>query len=73
MATCILCSPGTEFGPCKEPCNHSDCQLTRRMAEMNCGICRMPIGYETRYYDDDQYGLVHALCLEEALDHRKNE
>ena len=65
MSFATIAAPGTEFGPCAEPCEHTDCAATRRTAEALCNICGEPIGYDRRYYSDDPGGYVHALCAEE--------
>jgi hypothetical protein len=61
MAASTLPRPGTENGPCEEPCEHRDCALTRRMANTDCAICHIRIGYDRRFYQKD-YGLVHFYC-----------
>lgn len=48
MAAGFLSKPGTEHGPCEE-CKHTDCAMTRRIAESDCEICGEPIGYEKRF------------------------
>ena len=73
MAASFLSAPGTEYGPCVEPCAHTDCAHTRRMAAALCPFCDEPIGYERRYYNDGEPGgldLVHAVCLEDDPDRR---
>jgi hypothetical protein len=67
MAAGTLPSPGTEYGPCADSCQHRDCALTRSEAATGCKLCGEAIGYETRYYNDNEYGLVHARCLENKL------
>jgi len=65
MAAGRLSAPGTETGPCKLICEHSDCMLTRQMAEAACQICGLEIGYETRFYQTERKNVfVHALCRE---------
>ena len=39
MAASRLPAPGTEYGPCKNKCQHRDCQQMKDMAETKCGIC----------------------------------
>jgi hypothetical protein len=72
MAAIALPAPGTELGPCAEPCKHTDCAETRQMAELTCEYCRLPIGYEQRFYTERQAdGLMHsyhAICLYEHMD-----
>lgn len=65
MAWSILPPPGTEYGPCEDSCEHTDCALTRKMASKVCRICGRPIGYSAKFYEDpdDKDGLVHAVCL----------
>jgi len=70
MAAGALARPGTEFGPCIEPCEHEDCKQIRLMAKMHCEVRGEPIGYERRYYlrgdpsSPDTTRLVHAVCVE---------
>ena len=72
MATAKLPAPGAtitdiatgepkEVGPCVEPCEHTDCALTRGLASFPCTLCGQPIGYETAYYRSG-HGLYHAAC-----------
>lgn len=73
MVASTLPSPGTEFGPCQlkngNKCTHRDCADRRRMAEAICPYCKLPIGWEQRFYcDEDQ--LMHAACLEDELERR---
>ena len=73
MAASVLPAPGTEYGPCAEPCSHTDCAHTRRMAAAVCPLCDGAIGYGRRFYNDGEPGgfdLVHALCAEDDLDRR---
>jgi hypothetical protein len=62
MAAGSLPAPGTKHGPCMEACQHRDCQLTREDAAEICIICGEPIGYNRRFYQEEQ-GKVHSLCL----------
>lgn len=68
MAAGSLASPGTEVGPCADPCEHRDCATTRRMAETACVHCSDPIGYGTSFYNVTPDGepvwskLAHAGC-----------
>jgi hypothetical protein len=64
MATGVLPKPGTKWGPCEDGCIHKDCTQTRAMAIAICGLCPEQIGYDTEFYDDREFGLVHAECLE---------
>ena len=67
MAAGTIAAPGTEAGPCTEPCEHFDCKMARADAASPCQICGKPIGFETRHYlAAGAIGrqFVHALCLE---------
>lgn len=68
MAATTLPAPGSEFGPCVEPCAHRDCEATREMAAAACVHCSQPIGYDVRFYRVDlthPKGLyAHARCEE---------
>jgi hypothetical protein len=87
MAASTLPEPGKivrgeEIGPCIEPCEHTDCAATRRMAETHCSICGQVIGYETLFYDIGQRkpmvsktlteDLVHAICHEMQVREEKD-
>ena len=66
MAYATLAAPGTETGPCVEPCNHTDCAATRQQAAALCGLCNQPISYDTPFYADPNHpttGWVHRTCL----------
>ena len=62
MAAGALAQPGTEFGPCAEPCEHTDCASTRELAEKPCSICGEPIGYRRFYQDGTWTVLTHECC-----------
>ena len=76
MAAGVLPEPGTEYGPCVEPCQHIDCAGTRADAASPCQECGQPIGYGRRFYavGDAKPGqrrtLSHATCLEATIDRR---
>ena len=72
MAAISLPAPGTEYGPCKDDCEHVDCQLTRKQAGEHCPFCETEIGYETRFYnvsmdENDHKRLAHARCYEDSI------
>ncbi len=67
MAPGLIPRPGTDYGPCSEPCRHIDCQQTRHDAAAVCPHCRQPIGYDRPFYR--QAGeLAHASCAELAAE-----
>ena len=68
MAALVLRTPGAQYGPCIENCDHGDCSLTRKEAALRCSFCKLPVGYENRFYRDGRYGYCHAVCLEGFLD-----
>lgn len=63
MAAITLPAPGTEYGPCTEPCAHRDCAETRTWAARLCTYCQQPLGYSQPVYHG-----CHSLCLEEAAE-----
>ncbi len=72
MAAVSLPAPGTAYGPCEEPCSHIDCRDFRAMAVTICRFCKKPIGYQRRFYNDNEhsasgFALIHAVCLEESV------
>lgn len=69
MAAGVLSKPGTEYGPCAEPCRHIDCAGTRTIAETVCRYCDKPIGYDRRFYNDEGY--VHSSCSEDAIEQER--
>jgi hypothetical protein len=78
MAAGVLSSPGTEFGPCADPCQHKDCAATRLTSVSFCVICGEQIGYETRYYMADggtpkDGPWEHAACAEQAIDETETD
>lgn len=52
MAAISNPAPGTEYGPCIEPCAHGDCRNIRDEASAPCTICSEPIGYDRPFYVD---------------------
>ena len=66
MAAGMLSAPGTQYGPCKEKCRHTDCAALRKTAESNCTICNKAIGYENAFYAKEET-YVHALCEEQRI------
>ncbi len=64
-----LPKPGTEYGPCEEACEHSDCLAMLRTATELCLHCNEPIGYESRWFDMTPLEepvpkiYAHAVCV----------
>lgn len=72
MAAGALSAPGTQYGPCVEPCEHRDCASTRELAEKICPHCNEPIGYDRNFYQDGTWTtLEHQLCALRALEEAK--
>ena len=71
MAAGIMGNPGSEFGPCIDPCNHRDCEASRTQAASIWAYCGRPIGYGVRYYADEPGGWCHAVCLEVEYERSK--
>jgi hypothetical protein len=71
MAAGVLPAPGTRYGACINPCEHHDCQATRNQAKAACAECSKPIGYNRRFYSQDN-GLAHADCAEAAAERAKS-
>lgn len=69
MRWLTLPKPGTKYGPCQEPCSHTDCEATREMAATICHYCGQPIGYDTPFVQIDG-GLVHVSCEYDRLEHQ---
>lgn len=65
MAAGILPAIGSKYGPCKEPCDHTDCAFTRKCAEGACRLCHGTIGYEKHFFtrNKDYTNLVHESCV----------
>jgi hypothetical protein len=66
-----IAGPGTEFGPCQDDCQHTDCAATREMATSKCTICGEPIDYETKFYQEEPGKYAHALCVWEREEQRQ--
>ena len=62
MAALALPAPGTEYGPCADQCARTDCAATRTMADRNCVGCADKIGYEQRFYREDDGSYLHMKC-----------
>ena len=57
MAVGYLPEPGSEYAPCEEECEHSDCPDGRIMMAAVCTYCKEPIaqrGFYDEYYDEDR-------------------
>lgn len=68
MAYGSIAAPGTEVGPCEEPCQHTDCAASRRQAAEPCEWCGEPIGFDRLFgYWGDEGRPYHSGCLEKAL------
>ena len=52
---------------CKGKCNHVDCVLTRKDAEVICRQCQKPIGYGNAYYriGGAAADLIHEACSDD--------
>lgn len=77
MAAGSIAPPGTEYGPCVEPCKHIDCAATRKQAATPCVTCGEPLGYDVNFFrnhDDfrvkpgDEPEYEHAMCTYKRLD-----
>ena len=67
MAAGYLPVPGTEYGPCPQPCEHIDCSATRQEAVAPCPYCGESIGYDRAFYREHDH-LVHASCALDAIE-----
>lgn len=66
MASGTLPKPGSEYGPCRDGCKHTDCASMREVAARPCAICGNPIGYDRHFYIDARLGgTVHYSCVKE--------
>lgn len=63
MAAIQIPAPGTEYGPCVDPCEHRDCAAARRDAARPCRVCGKPIGYGVDCGADDDGNWAHWMCL----------
>lgn len=80
MASGFLPTPGKvvdgePIGPCVEPCEHTDCAQTLKMAATECFFCSQPIGFETAFVDFDVTGkgvycLCHTACVHKTMNTR---
>lgn len=73
MSAVGLPKPGTEYGPCVDPCGHIDCAETRKQSETPCDICGEPIGYDLPFYQRESWTiLTHQTCLLTKIDAERN-
>ena len=72
MAAGILSPVGSDYGPCEDECQHTDCASLRGQAATPCSLCGDAISYETRFYNTSQPGTpavyAHALCEERRIE-----
>ena len=73
MAWGRLPAPGTEHGPCADPCEHRDCAATRADASGICIYCRTPIGYDRPFFREDAGMYSHAGCAMEHEEKRQKQ
>jgi len=45
-----LPAPGSDFGPCSEPCAHDYCAAVRSAAEQVCFFCGQRIGFGAPFF-----------------------
>lgn len=64
MSTTTLNPPGSEYGPCLDPCGHNDCMNIRLVAQSNCAICSLTIGYGREIIMLEDSSIAHVDCLE---------
>ncbi len=57
-------TPGAEYGPCAEPCQHRDCAQLRNPEYPKCARCKEPLKAGDRFYFDGDNKPVHAAELE---------
>ena len=68
MSITTLSAPGSEYGPCLDPCGHIDCQEIRHIAQSPCVICFLTIGYDCEITMLEDGSFAHAICAESALE-----
>ncbi|MBA7528380.1 hypothetical protein ES705_20563 [subsurface metagenome] len=68
MAYTILPKPGSEVGPCKEACEHTDCAQTRAWADALCPKCNEAIGYERPMLLVEKTEPWHFSCYVEYIE-----
>jgi len=68
MSITTLSAPGSEYGPCLDPCGHIDCQEIRHIAQSKCRTCSLDIGYDREIMMLADGTIVHADCLEGVLE-----
>lgn len=71
MNTLILAQPGTEAGPCAEPCEHYDCAQIRTTVKSICHYCGEEIGYDNAYLIEDKLRPVHSACVDNEIEERR--
>ena len=73
MGWLTLPKPGSEYGPCVEPCVHRDCAATRNDAGKICEHCGQKIGFDVPYYSTEGGKIVHAKCAGLAAAQKRKE
>jgi len=64
-----LGKPGSDRGPCRQPCRHDACAEARAWAAARCHYCGTPIGYERRFYREGMGDCTTcAYAVEPLLD-----
>lgn len=64
-------NPGTKYGPCVGGCEHKGCVESRGIAVAKCDLCKKPIGYDTLYFQHDNWTkFTHAECEWKEADER---
>ncbi len=73
MSFIVLSEPGTQYGPCAEPCLHTDCAASRVQAATVCPHCNERLGYDvaitTSPYEKGK--MAHLSCIEEFVESEK--
>lgn len=62
-----VAGPGDGKGPCREECDHGNCQSAWVLARYPCGVCGRPIGFYTECVltmKDGHLGAQHRACFE---------
>ena len=84
VAAGAISSPGSHaWSTCSVACYHRDCAINRSITASPCQICKKPIGWDERFYDQRSIeekqadetleagitaAFVHADCLEDQAE-----
>lgn len=55
-----IAEPGTQFGPCADPCDCVHCATMKQHANAECPFCDGEIGYNRPFFTDGANNCYHT-------------